>query len=139
MTPAAERLRARRVDHPMKGGGPAVIGPPRHQLADVHHERSRHDRHLDPFPSLVAHLEAAGVCLGLQDREASVVRMRARAGAGRARRLRLLGIVADAQPADVPVHLVVEEALRLVEGRGEQAHDLLGANDVLGVETSSLV
>ncbi len=67
----------RRVDHAVQGGNPAVVGPARHQVADVDDEAVRHDGDVHPLAFGVEHLQAAGAVLGGQDGQAAVVRMRA--------------------------------------------------------------
>ena len=56
------RVRAhgcRRVDHAVKGGDPAVIGPAHQKVADVHDETVGNVRHVDPGAAAAHDLQAA--------------------------------------------------------------------------------
>ena len=116
----------RRIGHAVQGRDPAVVGPLRHEVAEVDDEGIGHRLDIAPRPVATAHLQAAGARRRQKDREAAVIAVRARAqlaGQGRASRL---GIVVEAHGCDVAVDLVGEEFFRHSERQREDAHEPLG-------------
>ena len=75
-------------DDAVQGRDPAVVGPARHQVADVDDERAGTRRNLVQAPVAAKNLQAARARLRQQDRQRAVIGVRA--GADLARRGRRL-------------------------------------------------
>ncbi len=104
---------------------PLVIGPARHQLADVDDETVRRRRDIHPFFRVVEHLQTARLVLCAQNRERSVVAVRARTQLSGLGRRRWRRIVPHPQATDMAIDLVGEERLWQIERKREYRHQVL--------------
>ena len=120
------RPRRRRVEHAVQGGHPAVIGPLRHQVADIDHEGVRRRHHVAPRPVMVAHLQPARIVARMQDGEAAEIGMRARPQLPRRRRHRLWRVELHREAGDVPVDERREIILRQPERAGHRRQQPAG-------------
>src|SRR5882757_2427471 len=99
-------LPLRWVHHPVHGAGPAVIGPPRHHGADVHHEGACQWRDVEPLPGLVADLQPAWGIVLVEHRQTADIDVRVGAEGTAPASLWLGRVVVDRQGTHMAVELV---------------------------------
>ena len=131
-------LASRRVDHAMEGRDPAVVGPARHHVADIDHERTGRRTDVDPLAIGGEGLQPARPVLAIEDRQRSVVGMGAGAQLAGLRRFRLGHVFVEADMTDRARDLVVEETLVDFERDSEDPHQLVAdaaERPVIGLES----
>ena len=100
---------ARRVDHPVRGRDPVIVGPAHHHVAEIADEAAGRGVHVGPAPVAAADLQAARHVVAPQDGERAVIGVLAAPQLAGQRRLLLRRVVGEPQHARVAVDLVVEE------------------------------
>src|SRR6516162_1365193 len=109
----------RRVDDPMQGRAPSIVGPAHHQIAEIDRERVIYDRHRHPATRTVHNLEAPDIVVAVKQRHHAEVAVRAGPQLTGQRGGFWRWIVHDAQLADVIVYLPIEKFRRQFERLGE--------------------
>src|SRR5260221_9047608 len=100
---SAKRPVARRIDHAMNCRDPRIVRPLHHEVTDVHHEGARHITNIEPSSLAVLDLKSAWRILDPEDGERAVIGMRPGAQLPGYRCIRLIGIVDEADAADLTI------------------------------------
>src|SRR5690349_6770017 len=99
----------------MQGRDPVVIGPARHQVAEINHDAVGHNRYVYPGPGLGVDLQPTRFILRLEDRQTPIIAVGPGPELPWLRWHLRSRVVPHAQAADMFVDLIIEKRLWLVE------------------------